>query len=90
MMDICNGSIFKSKEIFRNCPTALQIVAYYDDIVIVNQLSPRAKEQKLGTINNYCSDIITLHKCILYNNNIAGVIYYQLANLHGPCVQILP
>lgn len=49
MMDICDGSIFKSKEVFRNCPTALQIVAYYDDITIVNQLSPRAKEQKLGT-----------------------------------------
>ena len=50
LMDICDGSIFKSKEIFRNCPTALQIVAYYDDVVVVNQLSPRAKEQKLGII----------------------------------------
>ena len=49
MMDICDGSIFKSNCIFQNCPTALQIVAYYDDVVIVNQLSPKAKEQKLGT-----------------------------------------
>ena len=44
-----DGSIFKSNRIFQNCPTALQIVAYYDDVVVVNQLSPKAKEQKLGT-----------------------------------------
>ena len=48
IMDMCDGSIFKCNGIFRNCPTALQIIAYYDDVVIVDQRSPKASEHKLG------------------------------------------
>ena len=51
-------------------------MAYYDDVVIVNQLSPRAKEQKLGTI------IVQILYCTSAYCNMTGVIYYQLANLY--------
>ena len=36
---VIEGHIFKER------PTALQTLAYYDDVVIVNQLPPKAKEQ---------------------------------------------
>ena len=58
MMDICDRSVFKSHEVFKKYPCALQLVAYYDDMVIVNQLSPKAKEHKLGII-------LYIHKFII-------------------------
>ena len=48
MMDVCDGKLFKSHETFKKCPNALQVIAYYDEVVIVNPLSPKAKEHKLG------------------------------------------
>ena len=34
LTDVCDGSCYKEHQLFSNHPTALQIIAYYDDISI--------------------------------------------------------
>lgn len=49
MNDYCDGTAYKRHQLFSKCPTALQIMLYYDDLEICNPLGSRAKKHKLGT-----------------------------------------
>ena len=48
--DFCDGSVFKSHPLFSSDPLALQIIAYYDEVEIVNPIGSYVKKQKLGCI----------------------------------------
>jgi len=48
--DFCDGSAFKSHPLFSSDPLALQIIAYYDEVEIVNPIGSYVKKQKLGCI----------------------------------------
>ena len=46
--DVCDGEMFKENEIFKAYPTAIQIIAYYDLVEVVNPLGTRTGKHKLG------------------------------------------
>ena len=48
--DYCDGSFFKDHALYSNCPTALHLMLYYDDIEVCNPIGSRAKKHKLGMI----------------------------------------
>ena len=48
LTDVCDGSCYKEHQVFSNHPTALQIIAYYDDISITNPLGSSKNKYKLG------------------------------------------
>ena len=45
---MCDGEFFKTHPIFSEDPTALQIMAYYDDVEVVNPLGSKTKKHKVG------------------------------------------
>ena len=46
--DFCDGSFFQNHPLFSVDVHALQIVAYYDELEIVNPLGSFVKKHKLG------------------------------------------
>ena len=46
--DICDGEMFKEIELFKVNVIAIQIIKYYDMIVVVNPLGSRTGKHKLG------------------------------------------
>ena len=48
--DYCDGAMFKAHPIFSNNPSALQIIAYYDEVEICNPLGSHVKKHKLGVV----------------------------------------
>ena len=46
--NICDGGMFKENELFKANVTAIQIIKYYDMIVVVNPLGSRTGKHKLG------------------------------------------
>ena len=50
MEDFCDGSAFKSHPIVSKDPLALQIIAYFDELVLCNPLGAHVKRHKLGIV----------------------------------------
>jgi hypothetical protein len=48
LSDFCDGSIFKAHPMFNSDPNALQVIAYYDELEVVNPLGSYVKKHKLG------------------------------------------
>lgn len=46
--DICDGDMFKQNELFKDDIRAIQIIAYYDMLEVVNPLGTRTDKHKLG------------------------------------------
>ena len=55
LFDICDGSICTNNSVLRNNQCALQIIGYYDELILTNPLMSRAKKYKIGN----CKCIIT-------------------------------
>ena len=48
VLDFCDGSFFKSHPLYSTHPTALQLIAYFDEVEVCNPLGSHAGVQKLG------------------------------------------
>lgn len=48
LRDVCDGDYVINHVLFGKDPTALQVIAYYDDIEVVNPLGSKRKNHKLG------------------------------------------
>ena len=48
--DFCDGAIFKEHPLFNTDSTALQIIAYYDEVEITNALGSYVRTHKLGAL----------------------------------------
>ena len=46
--DVCDGEYMKNHVLFSSHATALQVIAYYDDIEVVNPLGTKRKKHKVG------------------------------------------
>ena len=46
--DFCDGTLFKSHPLFSSDPFALQVIAYYDELEVVNPIGSYVKKHKLG------------------------------------------
>ena len=49
LKDFCDGSIFNEHPLFSTDPSALQIIAYYDDVEITNALGSYVHTQTRST-----------------------------------------
>lgn len=52
--DFCDGTLFKSHELFSQKPLALQLIIYYDDVEVCNPLGSYRGVHKLGKFD-FCS-----------------------------------
>ena len=50
MMDFCDGQLFQSNPLFNADPSALQIIAYFDELELCNPLGAYVKTHKLGVV----------------------------------------
>ena len=50
IIDVCDGNHCKSHELFRQDDRALQVIAYYDDVEVVNPLGSKRKKHKVGML----------------------------------------
>ena len=48
LSDFCDGSYYRSHQLFSTHANALQIMLYYDDIEVCNPLGSHTKKHKLG------------------------------------------
>ncbi len=48
LADVCDGDYYKNHPVFQRNDRALQIIAYYDELVWTNPLMSRAKKYKTG------------------------------------------
>lgn len=48
--DFCDGLLFKTHPLFSSDPSALQIIAYYDELELCNPLGTHVKQHKLGMV----------------------------------------
>ena len=48
--DFCDGEVFKTHALFSSDPSALQIVAFYDELELCNPLGTHTKKHKLGIV----------------------------------------
>ena len=46
--DYCDGTQFAAHRIFKDNPSALQVILYYDDVEVANPLGSSATVHKLG------------------------------------------
>lgn len=58
LMDYCDGELFKSNQLFREDPRALQIQLYYDEIEVYNPIGSFAKRHKLG-MKKFTKNLLT-------------------------------
>ena len=49
--DFCDGTLFKSHELFSQKPLALQLIIYYDDVEVCNPLGSYRGVHKLGKLD---------------------------------------
>ena len=57
LMDFCDGSLFKNHPLFSSNRHAFEIVAYYDDLEVVNPLGSYTKKHKLGCLYFFLGNI---------------------------------
>lgn len=50
LKDFCDGEHFKSHPLFSTNPTSLQIIAYYDELEVVNPIGSYIAKHKLGCL----------------------------------------
>ena len=66
--DFCDGQVYRDHPLFSIDPSALQIIAYYDDIEVCNPLGSSSKKHKLGvflfTLGNLHPKYRSALKCI--------------------------
>ena len=69
LTDFCDGTLFINHPLFSNNKEALQIVAYYDDLEVVNPLGSYTKKHKFGCLYfflgnirpQFCSTLKNIH-----------------------------
>ncbi len=77
MCDFCDGSQFKEHELFSSNPKALQIIAYYDELEIVNPIGTYVKKHKLGCLFFTLGNVRPRFRSILKAINLLGVVKHE-------------
>ena len=57
LRDFCNGSLFQNHSLFSIDAHALQIVAYYDELEVVNPIGSFVKKHKLGCLFFFLANV---------------------------------
>ena len=88
--DYCDGQLFQSNALFCNHPTALQIVAYYDEIEICNALGSYVKKHKLGVVFFVLGNLHPKFRSRLQAINLVLLATVPIIEKHGIDVILRP
>lgn len=81
--DFCDGSVFSKSTFFTNDPKALQIVAYYDDLEVVNPLGAYVKKHKVGVVLFFLGNVHPKLRSRLRAINLVLVCQVELIEKYG-------
>ena len=73
LYDFCDGTIFKSHPLFSVLSNALQIVAYYDELEVVNPIGSYVKKHKLGCMFFFLGNIRPQYRSTLKSIHLVSV-----------------
>ena len=81
--DFCDGTIFHSHPLFNSDPHTLQIVAYYDEIEVVNPLGSYVRKHKLGCMFYFLANVRPKYRSTLKTIQLLAVGKYEDIQKHG-------
>ncbi len=71
MEDFCDEELFKQHPLFSRDTSALQIIAYYDEVELCNPLGSHVKKHKLGIVFFILGNIHPKYRSSLRAINLA-------------------
>ena len=83
MKDFCDGLRFASHPLFKEDLSALQIIAYYDELEICNPLGSHIKKHKLGIVFYTLGNISPKYRSQLRVINLAVVATIPIIEKYG-------
>ena len=81
--DFCDGSLFQAHPLFSLDVYALQIIAYYDDLEIVNPLGSFVKRHKLGCLFFFLANVRPQYRSTFKTIHLVAVAKTQDINVYG-------
>lgn len=75
--DFCDGTLFQSHPLFSSDPFALQVIAYYDELEVVNPLGSYVKKHKLGCMFFFLGNIRPQFRSTFRAIHLVAVAKYQ-------------
>ena len=81
--DFCDGSVFSENTLFMSDPKALQIVAYYDELEVVNPLGAYVKKHKVGVVLFFLGNVHPKLRSRLRAINLVLVCQVELIEKYG-------
>ena len=81
--DFCDGSLFKSHYMFNSDPNALQVIAYYDELEVVNPIGSYIKKHKLGCMFYFLANIRPQYRSTLKTIQLLAVGKHEDITKYG-------
>ena len=81
--DYCSGSVWREHQLFRGKPHALQIIAYYDELEVVNPIGSYVNTHKLGCLFFTLGNIRPMYRSTLKAIWLLAVAKLQNINKYG-------
>ena len=81
--DFCDGSLFQAHPLFSLDVHALQMIAYYDDLEIVNPLGSFVKRHKLGCLFFFLANVRPQYRSTFKTIHLVAVAKTQDINVYG-------
>ena len=81
--DFCDGSLFKTHPLFSLESNALQVVAYYDEVEVVNPIGSYVKKHKLGCMFYFLANVRPQYLSTLKTIQLIAVGHYADITKYG-------
>ena len=88
--DFCDGLHFKNHPLFSSDPTSLQIIAYYDELEVVNPLGSYVIKHKLGCLFFMLANIRPKYRSSLKAINLVAIGKYKDICKYGMDIFLFP
>lgn len=75
--DFCDGETFRAHPLFTADPYALQIVAYFDELEVVNPIGTYVKKHKLGCLFFTLGNVRPQFRSILKAINLVAIVKHE-------------
>lgn len=73
LYDFCDGSFYKSHPLFGKNNIAIEVVAYYDELEVVNPLGSYVKRHKLGCMFYFLANVRPQYRSTLKQMQLVAV-----------------
>ena len=83
LRDFCDGVQFKTHSLFSRDPNSLQIIAYYDEVEVVNPIGSYVARHKLGCLFFTLGNIRPQYRSTLKAINLIAVAKYKDISKYG-------